>query len=124
MSVVRAGLGMLAASLALGIMLAASRAVAGGPQEVQGVLTAKSLPARLDVVGVVARRDEKKGTFSLIDRAEFAKCRSVSCAPASLPVRWTGTMPGVTESVRVKGPVRDTNDGKFLFAETVEKAGK
>ena len=124
MSVARGGLGILAAGFALGILFSTGRAVAGGPQEVQAVLSAKPLPPQIDVVGVVSRRDAAKGTFSLIDRAEFSKCRSVSCGPASLPVRWTGALPRVTESVRVKGGVRDTKEGKFLFAESVEKAGK
>ncbi len=124
MSVMRGGIGVLAASLLVAILSLAGRALAGAPQEVQAVLSAKSLPPQIDVVGVVSRRDAAKGTFSLIDRAEFSKCRLVSCAPASLPVRWTGALPGVTESVRVKGGVRDTKEGKFLFAESVEKAGK
>lgn len=124
MSVIRGGPGMLAASFALGFLFSAGLAVAGGPQEVQAVLAAKPLPARIDVVGVVSRRDAAKGTFSLIDRAEYSRCRSVSCAPASLPVRWSGALPVVAESVRVKGAVRDTGEGKFLFAESVEKAGR
>ncbi len=124
MSVARSGISVLAAIIALAILFPTPRAVGGAPQEVQAVLAAKSLPARIDVVGVVSRRDTAKGTFALIDRAEFSKCRSVSCAPASLPVRWTGALPGVTDGVRVKGAVRDTKEGKFLFAESVEKAGK
>ncbi len=124
MSVVRGGPGVLAAAFALGILFSAGGAVAGGPREVQAVLAAKPLPAEIDVVGVVSRRDAAKGTFALIDRAEYSRCRSVSCPSASLPVRWTGALPAVTESVRVKGAVRDTREGKFLFAESVEKAGK
>ncbi len=124
MSVVRRGPGIFVASFVLGILFSAGQAVAGSPQEVQAVLAAKPLPARIDVVGVVSRRDTAKGTFSLIDRAEYSKCRSVSCAPASLPVRWAGALPVVTECVRVTGAVRETKEGKFLFAESVEKAGK
>lgn len=124
MSVASGGIRILAASLALAILFPPVRAVAGAPQEVQAVLTAKSLPARIDVVGVVSRRDATKGTFALIDRAECSKCPSTNCAPASLPVRWAGTLPGVRESVRVKGSVRDTKEGKFLFADSVEKVGR
>ena len=124
MNAVRGGLGILAAGVALILLFPAERVAAAAPQEVQAILTAKSLPARIDVVGVVSRRDTAKGTFSLIDRSEFSRCRSVGCAPASLPVRWRGTLPGVTESVHVKGTLRDTKDGKYLFAESVEKAGK
>lgn len=124
MSVARGGIGILAACLALAVLFPPAGAVAGGPQEVRAVLAAKSLPAQIDVVGVVSRRDAAKGTFALIDRAECSKCPSTSCAPASLPVRWAGTLPGVRESVRVKGSVRDTKEGKFLFAESVEAIGK
>jgi hypothetical protein len=123
-SVVRGGISILAASLALAILFPAAWAVAGAPQEVQAVLAAETLPPQVDVVGVVSRRDAGRGAFFLIDRAEFSKCRSVSCAPASLPVRWKGPLPGVSESVHVRGAVRDTKEGKFLFAESVEKAGK
>ena len=124
MNTARKGLGCLAASVALILLFPAEWAVAGGPQEVQAVLTAKSLPARIDVVGVVSRRDAAKGTFALIDRAECSKCPSTSCAPPSLPVRWTGNLPAVRETVRVKGSVRDTEAGKFLFAASVETVGK
>ena len=121
---IRGGIGVLAASLLLAFLFPADCAFAGAPQEVQAILSAKSLATRIDVVGVVSRRDSAKGTFALIDRAECSKCPSTSCAPPSLPVRWTGTLPGVRESVRVKGSVRDTKAGKFLFADSVEKAGK
>ncbi len=124
MNTARRGLGILAASVALIFLFPAEWVVAGGPQEVQTILTAKSLPARIDVVGSVSRRDAAKGTFALIDRAECTKCPSTSCAPPSLPVRWTGDLPAVRESVRVKGSVRDTREGKFLFAESVEAVGK
>ncbi len=124
MSVARSGISVLAAIIALAILFPTPRAVGGAPQEVQAVLAAKSLPARIDVVGVVSRRDTAKGTFALIDRGECSRCPTTSCAPPSLPVRWTGNLPAVRESVRVKGAVRDTKEGKFLFAESVESVGK
>lgn len=124
MNAARGAIRILGAGLVLASLFPAARAAEGVPREVQAVLAAKSLPARIDVVGVVSRRDAAKRTFSLIDRAEFSRCRSVNCAPASLPVRWTGALPGVSESVRVSGAVRDTGEGKFLFAESVERAGK
>src|SRR5512145_3206701 len=119
MSVARGAICILAATLALTSVFPTSGAFADAPQEIQAILAAKSLPARIDIVGVVSRRDAAKGTFALIDRAEYSRCRSVSCAPASLPVRWTGTLPGVSESVHVRGSVRDTKEGKFLFADSV-----
>ncbi len=124
MNIARRGLGFLVATIAMTMLFPAEWVVAGGPQEVKAILTAKSLPAQIDVVGVVSRRDAAKSTFALIDRADCFKCPSTSCAPPSLPVQWTGTLPGVRESVRVKGSVRDTKDGKFLFADSVESVGK
>ena len=98
--------------------------IAAVPLEVDTVKSAKSLPNALEVVGVVARRDATAGTFSLIDREEFRKCQSVSCANFLLPVRWSGKPPSITSVVKVKGAVRDTKEGKFLFAESVEAVGK
>lgn len=114
----------LAAILTMVALLPATRASASGPQEVRAVLGAKSLPARLDVVGVVLRRDPAKGTFALGDRTDCGNCQGGDCAPASLPVRWKGTLPGVSEAVRVKGPVSATKEGKFLIADSVEKVSK
>ena len=101
-----------------------SPVVAAVPFEVDAVKSAKSLPGTLEVVGVVAKRNASAGTFSLIDREEFRKCRSVSCANFLLPVRWGGKLPSVASVIMVKGAIRDTKEGKFLFAESVEAAGK
>lgn len=97
---------------------------AAAPLEVDAVKSARALPGTLEVVGVVAKRNASAGTFSLIDREEFRKCRSVGCANFLLPVRWGGKLPATTSVVKVKGAVRDTGEGKFLFAESVEAAGK
>lgn len=99
-------------------------AVAAVPLEVDAVKSAKALLNVLEVVGVVAKRNASAGTFSLIDREEFRKCRSVGCANFLLPVRWNGKPPSITSVVKVKGTVRDTEGGKFLFAESVEVVGK
>lgn len=115
---------LLASVLSMAILFPATRASASGPQEVRAVLGAKSLPGRLDVVGVVLRRDPAKGTFALGDRTDCGNCQGGTCAPASLPVRWKGTLPGVSEAVRVKGPVSATKEGKFLVADSVEKVSK
>lgn len=101
-----------------------SPVVAAVPLEVDAVQSAKALPGTIEVVGVVAKRNASTGTFSLIDREEFRKCQSVSCANFLLPVRWIGKTPSIATAVKVKGAVRDTKEGKFLFAESVEAAGK
>lgn len=112
------------AFLALMLHLAPAWAGADPPMEVQAVLSAKSLPARLYVVGIVKARNGSKGAFVLADRAACSDCQGKGCPPALLPVRWTGTLPGIAEAVRVKGTIRETKEGKFLFAESVEKGSK
>lgn len=97
---------------------------AGTALEVDAVKSAKSLPSTLEVVGVVAKRNASTGTFSLIDREEFRKCRTVSCANFLLPVRWAGKLPSIASVIKVKGAVRDTKEGKFLVAESVEAVDK
>jgi hypothetical protein len=99
-------------------------ATAAAPLEVDAVKSAKALPDVIEVVGVVAKRNASTGTFSLIDREEFRKCQSVSCANFLLPVRWSGKLPSIASVIKVRGAIRDTKEGKFLFAESVEAAGK
>jgi hypothetical protein len=97
---------------------------AAAPLEVDAVQSARTLPDVIEVVGVVAKRNASTGTFSLIDREEFRKCQSVRCANFLLPVRWSGKLPSIASVIKVKGAIRDTREGKFLFAESVEAAGK
>lgn len=108
----------------LATFVIAGPVVAAAPLEIEAVKSAKSLPGTLEVVGVVAKRNTSTGTFSLIDREEFRKCQSVSCANFLLPVRWSRKLPSIASVIKVKGAVRDTKEGKFLFAETVETVGK
>ncbi len=108
----------------LATFLIAGPVVAAIPLEVDAVKSAKSFPASLEVIGVVAKRSTTAGTFSLIDREEFRKCQSVGCANFLLPVRWGGKPPVITSVVKVKGAVRNTKEGKFLFAESVEAITK
>lgn len=108
----------------LGSVVLRDPAVAAAPLEVDAVKSAQGLPDVIEVVGVVAKRNASTGTFSLIDREEFRKCQSVSCADFLLPVRWSGKLPSIATAVKVKGTVRDTKEGKFLFADKVESTGK
>ncbi len=122
-SVKRARIGVLAVVMSATLWFAGP-VVAAAPMEVDAVKSANSLPGTIEVVGVVARRDASAGTFSLIDREEFRRCRSVGCANFLLPVRWNGKLPSITSIVKVSGTVRDTKEGKFLFAASVEAVGK
>jgi len=113
----------LAAAISATLWLAGP-VLAAAPLEVDAVKSAKALSNPFEVVGVVAKRNTSAGTFSLIDREEFRKCQSVSCANFLLPVRWSGKLPAITSVVKVKGTVRGTKEGKFLFADAVEDVAK
>jgi len=70
------------------------------------------------VVSAVAAADQ---ALTLIDVAELERCGVVTCAPLSLPVRWSGPMPSVPDVVRLTGEVQDQH-GKLVFlANTLEK---
>jgi len=81
-----------------------------------------SHPGTVRVQGVVSEVKSEDHLVVLIDSAEWEACGSVTCAPLSLPVRWTGTLPRVEESVEVSGRVQDES-GKLVFvAEHLEPA--
>lgn len=72
-------------------------------------------PEVLQVRGVVSSVSAERHLFTLIDVAEYQDCRSTECAPLSLPVRYTGTMPRLRSTVHVRGRTR-LMDGKLVFA--------
>lgn len=69
------------------------------------------------VRGVVSAVDAATRTLALIDSAEFEKCQVTSCAELALPVRWTGPMPAVEETVEVEGQAEE-DGGKLVFVAT------
>lgn len=77
-------------------------------------------PGQVRVRGVVSSVQADTGLMTLIDRSEWDACGVVTCAPLSLPVRWTGAMPKVKDGVEVLGHV-ETQQGKLvLVAEDLE----
>ncbi len=115
---------VLAAAAAAVVLFPGPGPALAAPMEVNAVASAKSLAGPFEVVGVVSRRDASKGTFALIDREEFARCRQVGCAAFSLPVRWSGKLPAVTATVTVRGTVKGGAGGRFLAADSVEAVAK
>ena len=66
------------------------------------------------VTGVVAVASQQDQKIALIDAEEFRRCGDTHCAELVLPVRWSGTMPKVKDSVLVDGEVKD-EAGKMVF---------
>jgi len=71
-------------------------------------------PGRVRVQGIVSAVQSEAQLVTLIDRSEFDECGVATCAPLSLPVRWTGAMPQVKEGVEVTGRVQEET-GKLIF---------
>ena len=74
----------------------------------------EALRGEVVVEGVVSAVAEKERQVALIDLAEFERCSVVTCAESTLPVRWSGELPTVTERVRVRGKVEE-DSGKLIF---------
>lgn len=103
---------------------------AAAPAASQSVLAVNDLMKNVDrhkgelrVRGVVNAVAPENQSLSLIDSREAKECGPASCCPKLvLPVRWTGAMPTVGQSVQVSGSVQESG-GKLLFAAgTLEAA--
>ncbi len=71
--------------------------------------------------GVVSAVSPEQQALSLIDTREFQACGVITCAPLTLPVRWTGPMPSPRDLVRLEGEVQQVS-GKLIFnARALEK---
>jgi hypothetical protein len=68
----------------------------------------------VSVVGIVARATEADRLVVLIDTKEFEDCGRTTCASLALPVRWSGTMPQVSQRVQADGQVQEVA-GKLVF---------
>lgn len=73
------------------------------------------------VQGVVARVDAPKRMLALIDKAEFEKCSTTTCAALYLPVRWEGTMPEEKDVVVARGTVAAAGRKLVFVANAIEK---
>ncbi|MBI5723909.1 MAG: DUF4346 domain-containing protein [Planctomycetes bacterium] len=79
-------------------------------------------PGLVTVEGIVSSVSPGENMLALIDRQEWEECQTVTCAKLTLPVRWTGGMPGVKTLVRAEGEARQIG-GKLVFvAKSVRKA--
>lgn len=68
----------------------------------------------VSVAGVVSGASAAEQMLVLIDAKEFADCGTTTCATLALPIRWTGAMPQVSQTVQVDGQVQEVA-GKLVF---------
>ncbi len=69
------------------------------------------------VEGVVSATSPTEGTLAIIDSKEFKECEVTTCARLMLPVRWSGEMPRVRDTVQVTGSMQKSG-GKLVFVAT------
>lgn len=77
----------------------------------------------VSLVGVVGTVSEKKG-FVIVDTREYKEC-GLSCLTEAgtkkIPVRWTGAVPQVKDTVRIDGELQKDEKGYALLASKVAK---
>jgi len=78
-------------------------------------------PGPVTVEGVVSRVFPNRQMLALIDVQELKKCKVVTCAKLTLPVRWNGSMPEVKSIVRVDGEIREEGKHLVFFAKALKK---
>jgi hypothetical protein len=69
------------------------------------------------IEGIVSGVYPKHQMVALIDKNEFKACGvtcTTTCSRLTLPIRWTGPMPRVKETVRVTGQVQQVKQ-KLIF---------
>ncbi len=99
----------------------AAAAAAGGVVGVDALMRdAERHPEPTTVEGVVSQVFPDRDLVGLIDAEEFRKCKVVSCASLTLPVRWEGPMPEVASTVRVEGAVRKEGVRLLFVARALE----
>lgn len=80
--------------------------------------TSRHLAATVE--GVVSTASSADHLLALIDRKEFQECGTTDCAKLILPVRWSGAMPALQATVRVRGQIEQVG-GKMIFvAQAIE----
>lgn len=98
------------------------------PQKVLGVdefmKNVDRYPGKVSLEGVVSGVAPDSAAISLIDCGEFQACGVTTCAQLTLPVQWSGPLPGVGDRVKIAGQTKEVK-GKLMFvAEKLEKAAR
>lgn len=88
----------------------------------------KANAGRVGIEGVVALVFKERGTFTIIDVAEFQKCGETGCAEYSVPVQvlkeeFEGELPKSQETVLAIGDVQPTENGYRFVVEEVRRKG-
>ena len=69
---------------------------------------------QIRVEGVVSSVSPGQRTIGIIDSREFAACGTTTCPSFILPIKWSGSMPRVEDTIQAVGEVQKLNE-KFIF---------
>ena len=67
------------------------------------------------LTGVVSAVVPDEQLFAVIDQAEYADCKVVTCSQYQIPITYAGELPAVEASVTVTGHLTQPESGRYLF---------
>lgn len=68
--------------------------------------------------GVVSAVQPEQQLFAVIDHAEYAACKVVTCSQYQIPIAYAGDLPAVEASVTATGHLTQPEPGRYLFQAT------
>jgi hypothetical protein len=68
--------------------------------------------------GVVSAALPEQRLFVVIDCAEYAACKVVTCSPYQIPIAFAGELPAVEAAVVATGRLAEPEPGRYLFQAT------
>jgi cytochrome c-type biogenesis protein CcmE len=70
------------------------------------------------LTGVVSAVQPEQQLFAVIDHAEYADCKVVTCSQYQIPINYAGDLPAVEASVTATGHLTQPEPGRYLFQAT------
>lgn len=73
---------------------------------------------KVRLTGVVSVVRPEQQLFAVIDRAEYAACKVVTCSQYQIPIVYAGELPAVEARVTATGHLTQPEPGRYLFQAT------
>jgi hypothetical protein len=70
------------------------------------------------LTGVVSAVLPEQQLFAVIDQAEYAACKVVTCSQFQIPIAYAGDLPTLEVAVLVSGRLTQPEPGRYLFQAT------
>lgn len=72
----------------------------------------------LRLMGVVSAVLPDQQLFAVIDEAEYASCKVVTCSQFQIPIAYAGELPAIETAVLVTGHLTQSEPGRYLLEAT------